>query len=94
MLEPCRLIVSEGTTRLPDEHAHARGLIGCLEALPQLERAPKRVERRSSVAFGDGDRAVGLRNHRAQHVGVERLRQLSQFIAGASGLLDHLRSRA
>ena len=88
MLEPCRLIIAEGTTRLPDQHAHARGLIRCLEALPLLERVPKRVERRVRMAFGEGDRAVGLRHHRAQDVGVERLRQLSQLIAGASGLLD------
>ena len=54
----------------------------------KLECATKRIERRVRVAFGEGDRAVGLRHHRAQHVGVERLRQLSQFIAGASGLLE------
>ena len=94
MLELCRLVVAERTTRVPDEHAHARRLIGCLEPLPQLERAPKWIERRVRVAFGEGDRTVGLRHHRAQHVGVERLRQLSQFIAGASGVLEIADSRA
>ena len=40
------------------------------------------------MVFGEGDRTVRLRNHRAQNVGVERLRQLAQLIAGASCLLD------
>ena len=88
MLEPCRLVVAERTTRMPDEHAHARRLIRCFEALPLLECATKRIERRVRMAFGEGDRAVGLRHHRAQPIGVERVRQLSQFIAGAPGVLD------
>ena len=47
VLEPCRLIVAEGTTGLPDEHAHARRLIGCLEA---LATARTRDRRGSSAA--------------------------------------------
>ena len=40
------------------------------------------------VAFGESDRAVGLCHHCTQHIGVERMRQLPQLVAGASGLLE------
>jgi hypothetical protein len=70
-LEPGCLVVAERTTRIADEHAHARSLIRRVEAPPEIERAAKWIERRVRAAFGDSDRAVGLRNHRAEHVSVE-----------------------
>ena len=88
VLELVRLLVAEGSARVPDEDTHTCRLVGRPEPLPELERIPERLERRVRAAFGEGDRAVGLRNHRAQHVGVERLRQRSQFIASAPGVFE------
>jgi hypothetical protein len=84
VLQACGLLVPNCTTRAPDEHAHTRGLIRRHQALPQIERAAKWFERRVRGAFGEGDRTVGLRDHRTQDVGVERLRQCSQFITGTA----------
>jgi hypothetical protein len=88
VLEPCGLIIAKGAAGLPDEHAHARRLIRCLEALPVFKRASKGVERRVRMAFDKGDCAIGLRHHRAKIVGVEYICQFLEFIAGGPGVLD------
>jgi hypothetical protein len=46
------------------------------------------MERRRRPALGAGNRTLGLCRDRGAAVGIERVRQLAQLIAGAPGLLE------
>ncbi len=72
----------------PEQHPHACGHIGRLDLLPQLEGTAQRAERGLGVAFGELDRAAGLRGHRAQHAGIEAPGDLLQLAAGAARVLE------
>ena len=87
-LELGRFVVAESATGLADEYAYAGDFVGRFESLPSLECRSKRVQRVAGAAVSDGDRAVGLRDDRAQRVAVERVCQLPQLIPGSGGLLD------
>ena len=65
-----------------DELARARRLVGRVELLPGLRRAPERGQRAAGVAAGQLDRAARLRGHRAERAASLALGDRLELAAG------------
>ena len=90
-----RVLVSERAAREPDKRADARRLVRRFQLAPAGEATAQDVERASSVAFGEQDRAVsrGARG-RGRNGASKRVRYADSSSAAARVPLDSRPPRA